>query len=60
MEQPISLTMPRDAARQLVAVLKIALKAHDNSPSPVDIKLELDELDKETLELLKDGISEQL
>jgi len=60
MNDTITLHMPREAAQLLVDVLKIALKSHGNNPSPVDIKLELDALNKETLELLRDGISEQL
>lgn len=53
--------IPIDTSMEAMELIKqltaIALKAHGNSPSPVDIKQELAELDTGYLMILHDDVS---
>ena len=40
----LNINIPKDQARTIQRVLAIAQKAHENNPSPVDIKLQLAEV----------------
>lgn len=48
------------AAETMLKLTKIAIKAHGNNPSPVDIKVELAELNMEQLLQIEEDITRSL
>ena len=60
MNTPIQFLAPRDLAKLLVTILKIAEKAHHNNPDPVDIKLQHAGLDQAEIIKLRNAIEDAL